>query len=111
MCSLLSKQGRIGHHRCVTPLYRIPVWNFDCVLDCIAGTGRGLCLHGAFIFPGTAQARWETLPERAGYFNFNTHTSPSTTFLNAFSIPVPLHFCRACKMFYRLLHPAYIPAD
>ena len=21
------------HHRCVTPLYRIPMWIFDCVID------------------------------------------------------------------------------
>ena len=31
---------RLTHHRCVTPVYHIPVWIFDCVLD----------LHHKFIF-------------------------------------------------------------
>ena len=65
--SLLSGQRSYGYHRCVTPLYRIPMWIFDCVLDgdldgdidcvvdcfgyCIAGTGRG-SMPGVFALPG-----------------------------------------------------------
>ena len=30
---LLSELRSNGHHRCVTPLYRIPLGIFDCVLD------------------------------------------------------------------------------
>ena len=30
---LLSEPRGYGHHRCVTHLYRIPMWIFDCILD------------------------------------------------------------------------------
>ena len=32
-CRLLSGQRSLGHHRCVTPLYVIPMWIFNCVID------------------------------------------------------------------------------
>ena len=27
-----GQRSSIGHHRCVTPLYRIPMWSFNCVM-------------------------------------------------------------------------------
>ena len=30
---LSGKRSYSGHHRCVTLLYRIPMWIFDCVLN------------------------------------------------------------------------------
>ena len=29
---LSGQRSSHGHHRCVTHLYRIPVWSFDCVI-------------------------------------------------------------------------------
>ena len=31
-CLILSGPGSIGYHRCVTPFYRIPMGNFNCVM-------------------------------------------------------------------------------
>ena len=30
---LSSQRSSCGHHRCVTPLYRIPMWIFHCVIN------------------------------------------------------------------------------
>ena len=31
--SLPEQRSSYGHHRCVTPLYRIPMWSFHCMIN------------------------------------------------------------------------------
>ena len=48
-CCLLSEQRRFNQHRCVTPLYHIPLGIFDCVIGKAQIVANEICIFSASV--------------------------------------------------------------